>query len=85
MGSRIWWLPNIRKLLFGVVKLVKKTNVDRNKYSEYGVAFDRRDASPVANGFDINVIIFGVDMSSSVHVDNKIKIFQFLVKLLHKD
>ena len=85
MGSRIWWLPNIRKLLFGAVKLVKKTNVDRNKYSEYGVAFDRRDASPVANGFDINVIIFGVDMSSSVHVDNKIKMFQFLVKLLHKD
>ena len=85
MGSRIWWLPNIRKLLFGAVKLVKKTNVDRNKYSEYGVAFDRRDASPVANGFDINVIIFGVDMSSSVYVDNKIKIFQFLVKLLHKD
>ena len=68
-------MPNIRKLLFGAVKLVKKTNVDRNKYSEYGVAFDRRDASPVANGFDINVIIFGVDMSSSVHVDNKIKIF----------
>ena len=78
-------MPNIGKLLFGAVKLVKKTNVDRNKYSEYGVAFDRRDASPVANGFDINVIIFGVDMSSSVHVDNKIKIFQFLVKLLHKD
>ena len=78
-------MPNIRKLLFGAVKLVKKTNVDRNKYSEYGVAFDRRDASPVANGFDINVIIFGVDMSSSVYVDNKIKIFQFLVKLLHKD
>ena len=78
-------MPNIRKLLFGAVKLVKKTNVDRNKYSEYGVAFDRRDASPVANGFDINVIIFGVDMSSSVHVDNKIKILQFLVKLLHKD
>ena len=85
MGSRIWWLPNIGKLLFGAVKLVKKTNADWHKYSEYGVPFDRRDASPVANGFDINVIIFGVDMSSSVHVDNKIKIFQFLVKLLHKD
>ena len=77
-------MPNIRKFLFGAVKLVKKTNVDKRKYSEYGVAFDRRDASPVANGFDINVITFRVDMSSSVHVDIKKKIFQFLVKLLHK-
>ena len=32
-----------------------------------------------------NVIIFGFDMSSSVHIDNKKKDIQFLIKLKHKD
>ena len=32
-----------------------------------------------------NAVIFGVDNSPSVHVDNKKKTSQFLVKAQHKD
>ena len=35
--------------------------------------FDRKGKSSVGNGFGRNCIIFGVDMSSSVHVDDKKK------------
>ena len=55
------------------VKLVKNTDIDKHKYSGYGIGFDRRGIFSVANGLGKNVIIFGVDMSSSVHVDNKKK------------
>ena len=41
------------------------------KYFGYGIGFDRKIKFPVGNGFGRNCIIFGVDMSSSVHVDNK--------------
>ena len=34
---------------------------------------DRHGTSSVANGFDKNIIIFGADMNSSVHIDNKKK------------
>ena len=61
--------------LFGGVKLVKNADIGKYKYSGYGIGFDRRGTFSVANGFAKNVIIFGVDMSSSVHVDNKKKMF----------
>ena len=38
-----------------------------------GVGFDRKIIFSVGDGFGRNCIIFGVDMSSSVHVDNKKK------------
>ena len=37
----------------------------------YGIGFDRKETFPFDNGFGRNSIIFGVDMNSSVHVDNK--------------
>ena len=40
-------------------------------YSGYGIGFDRKTVfSFPSGGFGQNVIIFGVDMSSSAHVDN---------------
>ena len=40
----------------------------------YGTGFDRRGRfSFPGGGFGQNVIIFGVDMSSSAHIDNKKK------------
>ena len=43
-------------------------------YSEYGIGFDRTGIYLLPNGtFGRNVVIFGVGMSSSVHVDNKVK------------
>ena len=41
------------------------------KYSRYGIGFYRHGTFSVGNGFGKNVIIFGADMCSSVHVDNK--------------
>ena len=77
--------PTLENYLSGAVKLVKNSNIEKYKYSGYGIEFDRRATSSVANGFGKYVIIFAVYMSSFVHVENTKNIFQFLVKALHKD
>ena len=41
------------------------------QYSGYGIGFDIGNVYSFSNGFGRNVIIFGVDMSSSVYGDNK--------------
>ena len=54
--------------------LWQKTQILKNRYSGYGIGFDRRSAfSFPAGGFGQNLLIFGVDMSSSAHIDNKKK------------
>ena len=54
--------------LNGAVTLTKIANTDKYKYSEYGIRFDRRGTfSFPSGGLGCNLIIFGVDMSSSVH------------------
>ena len=58
--------------LFGPVKLTKNTDLDKYKYSGYGIGFDSRSEFLFTDeSYGKNVIIFGVDISSSVHVDNK--------------
>ena len=48
--------------------------LDKYKYTGYGIGFDSRSEFLFADGsFGNNVIIFGTDMSSSVHVANKRK------------
>ena len=60
--------------MFGAVRLTKNTDIDKYGYSGYGIGFDRKSSfSFPGGGFGQNVIIFGVDMSSSSHVDNKNK------------
>ena len=57
-----------------MVKLTKNADTDKYQYSGYGIEFDRKGSfSFPGGGFGQNAIIFGVDMSSSVHVDNKKK------------
>ena len=52
--------------------MTKNADIDKNKYSGYGIGFDRTGVYLLPDGcFGRNVVIFGVDMSSSVHVDNK--------------
>ena len=34
--------PTLKKCLFGPVKLTKHANIDRYKYSGYGIGFDRK-------------------------------------------
>ena len=63
--------PTVVNYLFGAVSLTKNADIDKYKYSGYGIGFDRRNVYLFGNGFGRNVITFGVDTSSSVHVDNK--------------
>ena len=66
--------PTLKKYLFGAVSLIKNNDIDEYKISGYGIGFDRKGELSFGNEFVRNCIIFGVDMSSSAHVDNKKKI-----------
>ena len=62
--------------LFGSVKLTKNADVDKYQYFRYDIGFDGKGVfSHQTGSFGNNAIIFGVDMSSSVHIDNKKKTF----------
>ena len=65
--------PTIKNCLFDAVSLNENNDIDKYKYFRYGIGFDRKGEFSLGNGFGKNCIIFGVDMSSSVHVDNKKK------------
>ena len=66
--------PTLENCLFGAVTLNKNVNIDQYGYSGYGIGFDRRSSySFPGGGFGQNVLIFGADMSSSIHIDNKKK------------
>ena len=58
--------------LFGAVSITKNADFDKNKHSGHGIGFDRTGINLLPDGsFGRNVAIFGVDMNSSVYVDNK--------------
>ena len=64
--------PTLKHCLFGGVTLTKNADINKYGYSGYGIGFDRKSSfSFPGSGFGQNVIIFGVYMNSSVHVDNK--------------
>ena len=66
--------PTLENCLFGAVTLTKHVNIDKYGYSGCGIGFDRKGSfSFPSGGYGQNVIIFGVDMSSSMHIDNKKK------------
>ena len=68
--------PTLKNCLFGAVTLTKNADIDKYGYSGYGIGFDRRSSfSFPGGGFGQNVLIFGADMSSSAHIDNKKKIY----------
>ena len=54
--------------------MITNADVDKYGYFGYGIGFDRRSSfSFPGGGFGQNVLIFGVDMSFSAHIDNKKK------------
>ena len=63
--------PTLENCLFGAVSLTKNNDIDKYKYSGYGIGFDKKGKFSVGHGLGRNCIIFGVDMGSSIHVDNK--------------
>ena len=74
--------PTLKNCLVGAVTLTKNADIDKYRYSGYRIGFDKRSSfSFPGGGFGQNVIIFGVDMSSPAHIDNKKKDILILGKL----
>ena len=64
----------LKNCLFGAVTLAKNADMEKYGYSGFGIGFDRRSrVSFPGGGFGQNVLIFGVEMSASAHIDNKKK------------
>ena len=65
----------LKNCLFGAIKVTKPgvtTDTDKYIYSSYGLGFDSSGQfSRPQGGMTRNIIIFGVDLSSSVHATNK--------------
>ena len=62
--------PTLKNCLSGAV--TKNADIDKYGYLGYGIGFDRRGSlSFPGGGYVQNVLIFGGDMSSSPHIDNK--------------
>ena len=62
----------LKNCLFGAVEITKKADVDKYKYSEYGIGFDTKGSfTHPDGGCGRNVIIFGADLSNSKHPNNK--------------
>ena len=60
--------PTFKNCLFGAVTLTKHVNIDKYGYSSYGIGFHRKVSfSFSSGGYGQNVIIFRVDINSSIH------------------
>ena len=54
--------------------MTKNVDIEKHWYSGCGIGFDKRSSFSFPGGaFGQNVLIFGVDMSSSEHIDIKKK------------
>ena len=66
MGASSSHNSTLKNYLFGAVTLTKNADINKYEYSGYGIGFDRKsNFSFPGTGFGQNVIIYGVDMSSS--------------------
>ena len=65
--------PGLEYCLFVAVILTKNADIDKYKYSGYGIGFGRKGMFSVGNGFGRNCIIFAADMGFPVHADSKKK------------
>ena len=62
--------------MFGAATLTEHVNIDRYGYSRYGIGFNRKwEFSFSGGGYGQNVLIFGVDVGSSPHIDIKKKVY----------
>ena len=62
-----------KNCLFDAIKITKNSDVNKYKYSGYDIGFDSKGScSHPSGGNRANVIIFGADLSSSVHANKKV-------------
>ena len=64
--------------MLGAAVIVKNSDKGKYVYSAYGIAFDGAGSWSFGYDFARNVVIFGVDNSSSFHIDNWKNIFSVL-------
>ena len=80
-NNNINTLPTLANCLFGAVSLIKNADIDKYKYSGYGIAFDRHGSfSHPCGGTGKNIKNFGVHMSSATKIDNTKKYTSILGK-----
>ena len=60
-----------KNCLFRALNIVKNIDKEKYIYSGYRITFDSAGSWNFGNGFAKNVVIFGVDNSSSSHADNR--------------
>ena len=65
----------LKEYLLGAANIVENSDKEKYLYSGYGIAFDGKGELSFANDYVRNVIIFGVDNSSSSHADSLKNIF----------
>ena len=64
----------LKDCLSGAVKVTKNADPDKYAYSGHGIGFNLLSGLSLSDSsIGKNVIIFAVDMNSTVHVDNKKK------------
>ena len=71
--------PTLENCLFGTVKLRMDTDIDNYIYFGNVIGLDRKEFFSTGDDVGRNVTIFGVDMSSSPHIDNKRKYILIIV------
>ena len=68
--------PTLESCLFGTVSLNRHVDIGQYKYSGHWIGFDRKgEFSFGSNGFGKNIIIFRIDISSTVQAITKRIIF----------
>ena len=60
----------LKIILFGTVKLTRNADKSKFTYNDWRIAFDRKGFWSFDNDTVRNVVIFGVNNSSSSHIDN---------------
>ena len=60
-----------KNCLFGTLNIVKNSDKEKYIYSGYGIIFNSASSWSLGNDFAKNVVIFGVDNSSSSHSNNR--------------
>ena len=68
----------LKNYLFGATIIVKNSDKEKYVYSGYVIAVDRGDEWSFGSNYARNIIISGVDNSSSSHTDNLTNIFLIL-------
>ena len=62
----------LQNCYFGAFKITKSSDIDRYQYSGYGIGFDSKGTFSYPTGsFGQNAIVFGTDLSSSMHATNR--------------